>query len=154
VETLNTEAERLKWRRNKVLELSSEGRSQPQIASILQVGLGTVNRNIQYLKRLAKANISKYINEILPLEYEKCMIGLDAILVKTWDIANHSTTSERDKLQAISISMQAYSMKLDLLTNATVVERVVHFVEKHRGLVRENKEVLIDDTAEPIQNLR
>jgi hypothetical protein len=25
----------------------------------------------------------------------------------------------------------AYSMKIDLLSNATVVERAVHFVEKH-----------------------
>lgn len=74
MERLSSDSERLKWRRNKVLELSSEGRSQPQIASILQVGLGTVNRDIQYLKKLAQANISKYINETLPLEYEKCMV--------------------------------------------------------------------------------
>ena len=39
---------------------------------------------------------------------------------------------ERDKLQALSIAMQASNMKLDLLSSATVVERAVHFVEKHR----------------------
>lgn len=127
------ERSRLQWRRNKVLELSSEGRSQLQIAAILQVGLATVNRDLQHLKRLAKANISKYINETLPLEYQKCTVGLDAILVKTWDIANNNTaSSERDKLQALSIGMEAYRMKLDLLTNATVVERAVHFVQIHR----------------------
>ena len=32
-------------------------------------------------------------------------------------------------LQAISIGMQAYSMKIDLLSSATVVERAVQFVE-------------------------
>ncbi len=144
---MSTKVERLQWRRNKVLELSSEGRSQPQIATILQVSLGTVNRDLQHLKRLAKANISKYINEILPLEYQKCMVGLDAILVKTWDIANNHMTSERDKLQAISISMQAYSMKIDLLSNATVIERAIYFVEKHRGLMPQSTEVVIDDPA-------
>ena len=41
--------ERLQWRRNKVLELSSQGGSQPEIATILQVGLGTISRDIQYL---------------------------------------------------------------------------------------------------------
>ena len=123
MERLSTEAERLKWRRNKCLELSSQGRNQHRIASILQIGLATVNRDIQYLKRLANANISKYINETLPLEYETCLIGLNAILSKTWDITNNPHTQERDRLQAISISMQAYEMKLDLLTNATVVER-------------------------------
>ncbi len=90
VERLSTETERLQWRRNKVLELSSEGRSQPQIASILHVGLATVNRDLQYLRKRARENIGKYINEILPLEYQKCLVGLDAILTKTWDIANSS----------------------------------------------------------------
>ena len=98
----------------------------------MQIGLATVNRDIQYLKRLANANISKYINETLPLEYETCLIGLNAILSKTWDITNNPHTQERDRLQAISISMQAYEMKLDLLTNATVVERAVNFVDRHR----------------------
>ena len=97
----------------------------------MQIALGTVNRDLHILKNLAKANISKYINETLPLEYEKCMIGLNAILVKTWDISNAPEASERDKLQALSISMQAYDMKLDLLSNATVIERAVNFVEKH-----------------------
>ena len=121
---MSTEVERLKWRRNKILELSSEGRNQHQIASMMQLSVGTVNRDIQYLKKAAVANISKYINETLPLEYESCLIGLNAILAKTWDIANKSV-NERDRLQAVSIGMQAYSMKIDLLSNATVVERAV-----------------------------
>ena len=146
---MSTEVERLQWRRNKVLELSSEGHSQPQIASILQVSLGTVNRDLQHLKRLAKANISKYINETLPLEYETCLIGLNAILAKTWDIANNPRSSERERLQAIVVSMQAYGMKIDLLTNATVVERAVQFVDTNKGLIIQNNQVITDDTAEP-----
>ena len=106
---MSTEVERLQWRRNKILELSSEGRSQPQIASTLKVSLGTVNRDLQHLKRLAKANISRYINETLPLEFETCLIGLNAILGKTWDIANNPHSNEKDRLQAISVSMEAYS---------------------------------------------
>jgi hypothetical protein len=154
---LSSEVERLQWRRNKVLELSSEGHSQHQIASILQIALGTVNRDMQILRQQAKKNIVKYIDETLPLEYQKCMVGLDAILRKTWEIANNSH-SERDRLQAISVGMQAYSMKIDLLTNATVVQRAVDFVERHRGLTLpqtdQNKEVRIDDTTESIQDTR
>jgi hypothetical protein len=106
---------------------------------------------MQILRNLAKKNISKYVDETLPLEYQKCMIGLDAILVKTWSLANNSTSAERDKLQALSIAMQAYEMKLELLSNATVVERAVHFVEKHRGYTEQDSEVRIDqhvDTTE------
>jgi len=99
------------------------------------------------LKRLAKANISKYINETLPLEYETCLIGLNAILAKTWDIANNPHSNERDRLQAISVSMQAYSMKIDLLTNATVVERAVQFVERNKGLIYQNNQEISDDAT-------
>ena len=152
---MSTEVERLRWRRNKVLELSSEGRSQPQIASILKVSLGTVNRDLQHLKRLAKASISRYIDETLPLEFETCLIGLNAILGKTWDIANNPHSNEKDRLQAISVSMEAYRMKMDLLTNATVVERAIQFVDRNSGLIRENNELDTDnkdDASEPIQN--
>ena len=138
VEHLTSRFEQLRWRRNKVLELSSQGHSERDSAATLQVALGTVNRDLHILRDQAKRNIAKYIDERLPLEYQKCMIGLDAILVQTWDIAKSTngviTITERDKLQALSIAMQAYNMKLDLLSSATVVERAVHFVEKHRGV--------------------
>jgi transcriptional regulator len=80
VENLSSKMERLEWRRNKVLELSSQGSSQPEIARILQVGLATVNRDISYLRQQAKTNIKRYIDERLPEEYEKCLVGLTAIL--------------------------------------------------------------------------
>jgi hypothetical protein len=149
---MNSEVERLRWRRNKILELSSQGHSERDIAAILQVALGTVNRDLHILKKLAQANISKYINETLPLEYQKCMIGLDAILVRSWSMANSTDNMDKDKLQALSIAMQAYEMKLELLSSATVVERAVNFVNKYRGLEPQNGKVLIDDTAQPIEN--
>jgi transcriptional regulator len=74
VENLSSQTERLEWRRNKVLELSSQGHSQSEIARTLQVGLGTVNRDLSYLRNQAKVNIRKYIDERLPEEYEKCLV--------------------------------------------------------------------------------
>jgi Sigma-70, region 4 len=144
--SLSSSVNSLEWRRNKVLELSSQGRSQPEIARILQISQPTVNRDITHLRQQAKENIRRYIDEKLPLEYQKCMVGLDSILARTWDIANNTESTERDRLQAISVGMQAYNMKIDLLTNATVVERAVHFVEK--------KEVRVHDTTELIQDSR
>lgn len=155
---MTSRAEQLQWRRNKIQELSSQGHTERDIASILQVANGTIHRDISILKNLAKADISKYINETLPLEYQKCMIGLDAILVKTWGMANNDSNIERDKLQALSIAMQAYNMKLDLLSNATVIERAVNFVEKHRGLIPQSVNPLIDtehnDSSESKQDIR
>jgi hypothetical protein len=63
----------IEWRRSKVAELNSQGHSQPEISRILQVSIGTVNRDLSILKRQAKENIKRYIDERLPEEYEKSL---------------------------------------------------------------------------------
>jgi len=54
------EGSRIVWRRNKVQELSSQGHSQREIAQVLQVSNGTVNRDLSYLRQQAKDNIQMY----------------------------------------------------------------------------------------------
>jgi Trp operon repressor len=72
--------QQVEWRRDKVQELCSKGYSQREISQILHIGLATVNRDISHLRNQAKTNIKKYIDERLPEEYEKCLVGLTAIL--------------------------------------------------------------------------
>jgi hypothetical protein len=84
----------------------------------LQVGIGTINRDLTYLRQQAKHNIRKYIDERLPEEYEKCLVGLTAILREAWN-TSQQTEDRRGKIQALSLAKECYSMKLDLLTNAT-----------------------------------
>jgi len=127
MEHLTSEMERLEWRRDKVQELSSKGHSQREIAKILQVGLGSVNRDLTFIRQQAKNNIKKYIDERLPEEYEKCMVGLNSILREAW-AASQQTEDRREKIQALSLAKECYGMKLDLLTNATVVDDAIRFV--------------------------
>ncbi|MGC2426701.1 MAG: hypothetical protein WA421_06680 [Nitrososphaeraceae archaeon] len=42
------DSSRIDWRISKVQELSSQGHSQREIAQILQVSNGTVNRDLSY----------------------------------------------------------------------------------------------------------
>jgi transposase len=95
--------EQVQWRRDKVQELCSKGYSQREISHILQVGLATVNRDISYLRQEAKTNIRKYIDERLPEEYEKCLVGLNAITKEAWTTAQ-STEDKREKIQALSLA--------------------------------------------------
>src|ERR687888_860932 len=111
----------VEWRRTKVLELLSKGDSQSEIAKVLQVDLSIINRDVYFLRQQAKENIKRYIDERLPEEYEKCLVGLNAILREAWN-TSHTTEDKREKIQALSLAKQCYSMKLDLLTNATVVD--------------------------------
>ena len=143
---------RLEWRRNKVLELSSKGHSQPEIATILQVGLGTVNRDLSFFRHQAKTNIKKYIDERLPEEYEKCLVGLNSIVKEAWT-TSQQTQDRREKIQALSLAKECYGMKLDLLTNATVVDDAIRFVtsnandNSHREAVKAKADacVVVDD---------
>src|SRR5690242_5913869 len=122
--------QQIEWRRAKVMELLSKGENnQSEIARILQVDKSIVCRDIGYLRQQAKSNIKKYIDERLPEEYEKCLVGLNAITKEAWNTA-HNTEDKREKIQALSLAKECYSMKLDLLTNATVVEDTIRFVSQ------------------------
>jgi DNA-binding Lrp family transcriptional regulator len=123
------EKDRIDWRRGKVQQLNSQGYSQREIAQILQISNGTVNRDLSYLRQQGKTNIKKYIDERLPEEYEKCLVGLTAILREAWNTAEN-TEDKREKIQALSLAKECYSMKLDLLTNATVVDDAIRFVSE------------------------
>jgi transposase len=123
------EQQSIQWRRDKVQELSSQGNSQREISKILQVGIGTVNRDLSYLRQQAKSNIRRYIDERLPEEYEKCLVGLTAILREAWTTSQQAE-DRREKIQALSLAKDCYSMKLDLLTNATVVDDAIRFVSE------------------------
>jgi hypothetical protein len=117
----------VEWRRAKVLELLSKGDSQSDIAKTLQVDLSIISRDVYFLRQQAKDNIKRYIDERLPEEYEKCLVGLNAITKEAWNTAQN-TEEKREKIQALSLAKECYSMKLDLLTNATVVDDAIRFV--------------------------
>jgi hypothetical protein len=110
----------------------------------LQIGLATVNRDISYLRDQAKTNIKKCIDERLPEEYEKCLVGLNAITKEAWNTAQN-TEDKREKIQALSLVKECYSMKLDLLTNATVVDDAIRFVSQKSKDKERIKSAIEDD---------
>jgi predicted transcriptional regulator len=124
--------QQIEWRRDKVQELCSKGYRQREISNMLQVGLATVNRDVSYLRNQAKTNIKKYVDERLPEEYEKCLVGLNAITREAWNTVQ-STEDKREKIHALSLAKECYSMKLDLLTNATVVDDAIRFVSSNKA---------------------
>jgi hypothetical protein len=59
------------------------------------------------------------------------LVGLTAITKEAWNTAQN-TEDKREKIQASSLAKDCYSMKLDLLTNATVVDDAIRFVSKSK----------------------
>jgi hypothetical protein len=136
------------WRRNQVLELSSKGHTLNEISNILQISISTISRDLSFLREEAKANVRKYIDEKLPEEYQKCLIGITSILKEARSIAEN-TEDNREKIQALSLAKECYAFKLDLLTNATVVDDAIRFVNNEKNkkieIGRDNK-IVFDDS--------
>ncbi len=150
MQQMNTKMQhQIEWRRTKVMELLSKGESnQSEIARILQIDKSIISRDVSYLRQQAKENIKRYIDERLPEEYEKCLVGLTAITKEAWNIAQ-STEDNREKIQALSLAKECYSMKLDLLTNATVVDDAIRFVsQKSRSRIESSNNDSADDKQE------
>jgi hypothetical protein len=80
----------------------------------------------------------------LPEEYEKCLVGLNAITKEAWN-TGQNTEDKREKIQALSLAKECYSMKLDLLTNATVIDDAIRFVS-HRPKDKEKLKSSAQDT--------
>jgi hypothetical protein len=66
----------------------------------LQVDLSIISRDVDHLRQEAKYNIKRYIDERLPEEYEKCLVGLNAIAREASNTA-HQTEDRREKMVSI-----------------------------------------------------
>jgi hypothetical protein len=155
MEHLSTQVERrqIGWRRTKVLELSSQGHSQREIADTIHVGIGTINRDMAYLRNEAKENLKTHIQDKLPEEYQNCIVGINQVLKICWEIVNKSRnvnnengqtvtmTDNKIVLQALALINDCNKYKMDLTTNGVVITDAIKFVQT-------NKEKLTMSTKE------
>ena len=145
------------WRRNKVQQLLVRGYSQWDVAEELQIDQSTVSRDIQYLRHQAQENLQKHIQQKLPEEYQRCLIGMNQVLKLSWQIANNNpkqngqdlndnrntvtTGDDRTRLQALSLINDCYKYIMDLTTNGVVITDAIKFIQT-------NKEKLTMSTKE------
>jgi IS30 family transposase len=121
----------IQWRRAKVLELSSQGYSQVEIARQLQVDEPTISRDMSFLRQQAQENLQHHVREVVPEEYQRCMAGIKQNLRHTLEIAE-TVADPRVKLQARSIANDCYHSIMDLCTNAGIVSDAIKFMEKKK----------------------
>jgi hypothetical protein len=154
----------IEWRRSKVLELSSQGHNQSEIAQIMQVGISTINRDAIFLRQQAQENLKIHVQQKLPEEYQRCLTGMNQVLKLSWQIANNNkqncqdhndnnnntltTYDERTKLQALSLINDCYKYIMDLTTNGVVITDAIKFVQTNK------EKKLLCLTRTMIRNLR
>jgi hypothetical protein len=133
MEQTRNKTEQLEWRRNKVNELSIKGFGLTDISKMLQIPKTTISRDIEFLKQEAKETIRNHIQEKLPYEYSKCIQGLEEIIKEGWIIAATADKKgdSREKLQSLALIKDTYNTKMDLLTNASLLQDSIKFVEQN-----------------------
>jgi predicted transcriptional regulator len=135
----------VEWRRNKVLELSSQGFTQSDIATVLHVTQPTVNKDLAHIRKQAQENLQRHIHEVIPFEYHKAMTGMKHNLKQTLEIAENSS-DPRVKLEARRIANDCYKYIMDLTTNSTVVTDAIKYVTQKQEKIDTLK--MIDERIE------
>jgi transcriptional regulator len=116
-----SKAEQLQWRRSKVVEMRAKGMSQIEIARELQISDSSISSDVQYLREQAKGTIKEYATDHLPEQYQVCLVALDEIIKRAFDILENSDEN-REKLQAMD---QGYRSRLTL--GSTII--TINFVK-------------------------
>jgi hypothetical protein len=138
--------QQIDWRRAKVLELSSQGYSQIEIATNLQMDKSVISRDIAYLRQQAQDNLKMHIQDKLPEEYQNCMTGINQVLKICWEIVNKSRnvsnndndgqtvtmTDNKTVLQALALINDCNKYKMDLTTNGVVITDAIKFVQTNK----------------------
>src|SRR5215208_635582 len=123
--------QQIDWRRAKVLELSSQGYSQIEIATHLQVDETIISKDVAHLRQQAQENLQHHIPEVVPEEYQKCMVGMKQNLKHVLKIAE-TTTDPKTKLQARAIANDCYKFIMEISTNAGIVSDALKFVNQSK----------------------
>jgi Trp operon repressor len=102
-------------RLSKIISLLSKGLTQSEIAHELDVDQSTICRDLQLLKQEAKKKIEKYLNEDILFEYLRYIAGSNEVTRHLWEIVQNQKTPTKDKTNALSLLMQFYNKRLELL---------------------------------------
>ena len=136
--------QQIEWRRNQVLELSSEGYNQREIAQKLQIDKSAVNRDILFLRKQARENLQYHIHDRIPEEYQNCMTGMKRNLKQTLEIAE-TTSDPKTKLQARAIVNDCYKYIMDLTTGGIIVTDAIKYVQGQMDHLNTTEKKLLQD---------
>jgi hypothetical protein len=127
------------------LELSSQGRTEREIAQILKVGTGTVHRDVAYLNKQAQDNLKIHVQEHLPEQYQKCINGLNQVLKIGWNMVNSDSSTAANRLQALALVSDSYKYLMDLTTNGVVITDAIKFVQGKMDHLNKTEKALLQD---------
>jgi hypothetical protein len=131
---LSIKTDQIAWRRSKVVEFRARGMTHEEIAHELQVSRQSITADIAYLREQAKETIKEYATDYLPAQYQVCLVALDSTIKRAFDIFKEAVDN-REKLQALDLFKDTHLVKLELLSNATIIDHALEYIrskQQHR----------------------
>jgi predicted transcriptional regulator len=123
-----TRQQQMEWRRDRVLELSSQGFSQTDISTVLHVNKSLVSKDITRLRNRAQENLQHHIHQTIPEEYQKAMNSLNQVLRMSWSIVG-KTEDEKTRLQALALINDVNKYRTELVTNGVIVHDSLQIIQ-------------------------
>ena len=70
-----------------------------------------------------------FIHETIPMNYEKCLSGLNQVLQITWELQEKSTDN-KEKLQSLSLLKDCYRYLMEMSSDSTTIREAMTFVKE------------------------
>ena len=125
------------WRRNKVRDLLIRGYSQTEISDILHISQPTISRDINSIYQDRKKRRQRFGNEFF-LDLQNTLTGLTEIIKKSWTIVDDPKADQKERMKAISIILQCYDKRLELLISEPKANEIREYIE---GVKKAEKEI-------------
>lgn len=110
-----------------------------EISQFLYTDKSIICRDLSYIKSQARATIQSYVQERLPTEINASLCGLSSVLKEAWNVVR-TTQDNREKINALSLCKETYSVRTDLLTNMNLVEDALRLIShKKNNLLQVNE---------------
>jgi len=151
--TSEIKQQQIEWRRAKVLELSSLGYSEREIAEKLQpIAPVTVHRDLVHLRQQAQDNLQRHIHEVVPEEYQKCMVGtgVDNVTATTTATATTSNNFLQYENSTYGIKIQ-YPDNWQTKPANGILGEIVFFLPQ--GVNQTRDQVELDISVIPSRNM-
>jgi hypothetical protein len=118
-----TNDQQLAWRRDKVLDMLIKGNSQRAISRELKLDEGTISRDVQHLRQRAKDDMKQYVEELLPLEFQKAQDSINELKTMAWRVLAKPEADQdlRLRLQTIVVLKDLTLAGMQMLDDGVVV---------------------------------
>ena len=138
-------------RREKVLKLITENKTEIEIAKGLSISHSTVCRDIKAIKKDCQNGIQSILEETLPYELEKSIQSMKLVIKECWKIQQDDSGkwTNKEKLNALKLIKDAESTRFEILMSGPVALKAKQMSQKVKELTEEENEIPKSFFTEP-----